>query len=261
MGDKMKLNFEFFNDWVQHRLGIRLEAYKERQMQRRISNIMESAGASSLEQYAKILEADSVARHAFVEHLTINVTEFYRNKSIFDMFEQRLMAQIVPKFERPKIWSAACSIGAEPYTLAMILAKNNITSGRIVATDIDDEILKKAKAGLYQSTEVKNVAATDLERYFNKTAEGKYQVSTTLKNKITFKKHDLLKDRYEDNCHVVVCRNVTIYFKPDARDEVYRKLSESLVQGGILFTGATETISLADQIGLKKIDSFIYQKI
>lgn len=257
----MELNFEFFNEWVQRKLGIRLGAYKERQMQRRISNIMESAGAASLEQYAKILETDSVARHAFVEHLTINVTEFYRNKSLFDMFEQRLLEQIVPKFDHPKIWSAACSIGAEPYTLAMILAKNNVAGGRIVATDIDDEILKKAKAGLYQNNEVKNVTSSDLNKYFVKTDDNKYQVSAALKNKITFKKHDLLKDRYESCCHVIVCRNVTIYFKPDARDEVYRKLSESLVQGGILFTGATETISLAEQMGLKKVDSFIYQKI
>ncbi|GAJ26337.1 chemotaxis protein methyltransferase CheR [Liquorilactobacillus sucicola DSM 21376 = JCM 15457] len=257
----MELNFEFFNEWVQRKLGIRLGAYKERQMQRRISNIMESAGAASLEQYAKILETDSVARHAFVEHLTINVTEFYRNKSLFDMFEQRLLEQIVPKFDHPKIWSAACSIGAEPYTLAMILAKNNVAGGRIVATDIDDEILKKAKAGLYQNNEVKNVTSSDLNKYFVKTDDNKYQVSAALKNKITFKKHDLLKDRYESGCHVIVCRNVTIYFKPDARDEVYRKLSESLVQGGILFTGATETISLAEQMGLKKVDSFIYQKI
>ncbi|KRL02090.1 CheR family methyltransferase [Liquorilactobacillus capillatus] len=257
----MELNFDFFNDWVQHRLGIRLDAYKERQMQRRIANIMTAAGATSLEQYAKLLEADSVARHAFVEHLTINVTEFYRNKSLFEMFEQRLMTQIVPQFDHPKIWSAACSIGAEPYTLAMILARNNIASGRIVATDIDDEILKKAKAGLYQSNEVKNVSARDLDKYFAKNAEGKYQVSPMLKNKITFKKHDLLKDRYESGCHVVVCRNVTIYFKADARDEVYRKLSDALVQGGILFTGATETIGQAEEIGLKKIDSFIYQKV
>ena len=78
---------------------------------------------------------------------------------------------------------------------------------------------------------------------------------------VMFKKHDLLKDRYESNCNIIVCRNVTIYFKNDARDEVYQKFADALVPGGILFTGATETINYCENFGLRKIDSFIYEKM
>ena len=82
-----------------------------------------------------------------------------------------------------------------------------------------------------------------------------------MKQRIQFKKHDLLVDSYEKKCDVIVCRNVTIYFKNEARDAVYQKFSDVLVPGGILFTGATETINFSERFGLEKIDSFIYQKI
>lgn len=255
----MALNFDFFNKWVQDNLGIRLEAYKERQMQRRIGNIMKTTGAQTLEEYAKILSTDDKAREAFIEHLTINVTEFYRNKDIFNEFEKVLKDVVAKNTTRPKIWSAACSTGAEPYTLAMILDKENI-NGSIVATDIDKVILDKAKKGQYAPSELKNVSKEDLLKYFTKQTDDSYVVKPSLKQKITFKRHDLLKDRYESRCDVIVCRNVTIYFKPDARDEVYKNFAEALNPGGIFFTGATETINNPEQFGLHKVESFIYQK-
>ncbi|GET14167.1 protein-glutamate O-methyltransferase CheR [Ligilactobacillus agilis] len=254
-----ELNFEFFNDWVEKKLGIQLNSYKQKQMQRRIGNIMHTTGAKTLEEYAQILTRDKAARDAFVEHLTINVTEFYRNKEIFESFEETVKQIILPKYKMPKIWSAACSIGAEPYTLAMILDQNQI-KGKIVATDIDKVILDKAKAGTYKLAELKNLAPTVLERYFTKQ-DNLYEIKPQIKKYVTFKRHDLLKDSYEPNCHIIVCRNVTIYFNSDARDEVYQKFSDVLMPGGILFTGATETISNCEQFGLKKVDSFIYQKI
>lgn len=256
----MQLNFEFFNKWVKDKLGIQLDAYKEKQMQRRIANIMESRGVKTLEAYAKLLERDPVAKQEFLEHITINVTEFYRNRDLFDTFEKNLI-KLNQQFPRLKIWSAACSIGAEPYTLAMILQKNKIQTAKIIATDIDRTILQKAKEATYKPSEFKNIPNADRELYFNKLSADQYQLKDTIKRQVMFKKHDLLKDRYEDKCHIIVCRNVTIYFKNEARDEVYRKFSEALVPGGILFTGATETINFSEKFGLKKIDSFIYQKM
>ncbi|MFT8447577.1 MAG: protein-glutamate O-methyltransferase CheR [Liquorilactobacillus nagelii] len=257
----MELNFDFFNNWVQAKLGIKLTAYKQRQMQRRIGNIMRTTGAKTLEEYAHVLETDAQARKAFIEHLTINVTEFYRNRDLFDVFEKQLLTTIIPKFPNPKIWSAACSEGAEPYTLAMILEKHHLQGAKIIATDIDDDILAKAHQGCYRKDQLKNIAPADLNKYFTAVAGDRYQVTSGLKKQIVFKKQDLLKNLYEKNCQVIVCRNVTIYFKPEIRDEVYQKFSDSLVTGGILFTGATETINFPEQFNLRKLDSFIYQKI
>lgn len=253
------LNFEFFNHWVHQKLGVNLDAYKERQMQRRIANIMEAEGVQTLEEYAKLLERNLEARQRFMEHITINVTEFYRNKDLFQLFEKH-MVRLSKEHSNLKIWSAACSIGAEPYTLAMILKNNNVNSFKLTATDIDQTILKRAKEGRYKDSELKNVPTKDLQTHFKKEGTD-YLVSDPIKRSVFFKKHDLLKDRYESDCQIIVCRNVTIYFKNEARDEVYQKFADSLVKGGILFTGATETINFSEKFGLKKIDSFIYEKM
>ncbi|MEG0293556.1 CheR family methyltransferase [Enterococcus sp.] len=255
----MTLNFEFFNQWVEQKLGIQLEAYKERQMQRRIGNIMQTAGVSTLEAYAKLLETNPQAKQEFLSHITINVTEFYRNKDLFEAFEK----QIIRKSQEGKalkIWSAACSIGSEPYTLSMILNNHNIRKAQIVATDIDQNCLVRGRSGLYKASEVKNIPSDELKKHFT-VVNDDYQAQAHLKQRIQFKKHDLLVDPYEKKCDVIVCRNVTIYFKNEARDAVYQKFSDVLEPGGILFTGATETINFSERFGLEKIDSFIYQKI
>lgn len=260
----MEQDFEWFNNWVENSLGIQLQSYKESQMQRRILNIMNTTGAKNLKEYSEQIRSNSEIKQAFLEHITINVSEFYRNKELFDSFEKIFLKEIVPKFSSIKIWSAACSIGAEPYTVGMILEKNKLQKASILATDLDDTILKRANQGLYRPQEIRNVPKNMSNRYFTQTTVGKellYEIAPEIKQKVTFKKHDLLKDRYFESLQVIVCRNVTIYFKVDARDQVYQKFSESLAPGGILFTGATETINFPEKIGLKKIDSFIYQKI
>lgn len=255
----MEENFTDFNRWVEQKYSIHLDDYKERQMQRRIRNIMEKNGVHTLHGYERLLETDPIKRAEFIEHLTINVTEFYRNQEIFSSFEKCLLEKVAPNFKNLKLWSAACSTGAEPYTLAMILEKNHLM-GKVMATDIDDDILKKARLAQYSANELKNVSAGDIRQYFKVLGPDQYQVGPAVKNHVSFRKHDLLADRYEAGFHAIICRNVTIYFKPDARDRVYQKISDALVPGGILFTGATETLNSAAKLGLKKIESFIYMK-
>ena len=152
-------------------------------------------------------------------------------------------------------------LGADPYTIAMLLEKNQIAAANVLATDIDTQILAKAKQGLYRDHELRNVSAAERTRFFDAKEKNQFQIKPEIKRRVHFKQHDLLKDPYNGPFDVIVCRNVTIYFKSDARDAVYQKFSDALVSGGILFTGATETINFAEQFGLKKIDSFIYQKV
>lgn len=256
----MDLDFNFFYDWAKKYLGLDLDAYKETQLQRRISTVMRNAGAVNLREYAKLIESDEKIKRAFLDYITINVTEFFRNKDIFDEFEVVLKDVLKPRFRSIKIWSAACSIGAEPYSLAIIADKNNIRlDSKIIATDIDEPILNRAREGIYKDHELKNIPKEDLDNYF--TAEDKsYKVSDRIKNMVSFKRHDLLQDRYGNGYHAVLCRNVTIYFKNYARDQIYKGISESLVPGGIFFTGATESIYNPSQFGLKKLTTFIYEK-
>jgi len=255
------LNFEFFYKWVQKNLNLNLDAYKETQLQRRISTVMRSAGVSTLEDYASLIAKDEQIKRAFLDYITINVTEFFRNKEIFDDFESVIKDLLIPKFNSIKIWSAACSIGAEPYSIAMILDKNKIPmKNKIIATDIDEPILRKAKLGRFKEHEIKNINKEDISNYFTYENDT-YAVNDKIKNMVTFKKHDLILDDYEKGFNAVVCRNVTIYFKNEAKDQIYKKINDSLVPGGVFFTGATESIYNPKEFGFKKLSTFIYEKI
>lgn len=256
----MDVNFEEFYQWVLVNIGIDLHGYKEKQLQRRILSVMRNAGAQTLADYQVLISQQPEIKAEFLDYITINVTEFFRNPELFESFEKELVQRLSPQFGRLKIWSAACSVGAEPYTIAMLADKHQLTlQERILATDIDEPILEKAKAGVYKESELKNVSVSDRRQYFSEVA-GHYHIAASLKQNVRFKKHDLLQSPFEDGFHAIVCRNVTIYFKNEARDQLYRKFHAALVPGGLFFTGATETINNPEAIGFKKIATFIYQK-
>lgn len=235
-------------------------AYKQTQLQRRIQTVMGKAGAATLDEYSSLIEKDPLIRQSFLDYITINVTDFFRNPDLFREFEEILRTELAPNFGRIKIWSAACSIGSEPYSLAMIAQKNQIAlKNKILATDINAKVLDRARAGTYKKYELKNIPPTILEKYF-KENDKEFILTTSIRQMVEFKKHDLIQDAFEKNLHAIICRNVIIYFKKEAKEELYRKFSESLITGGILFTGATETIYKPEQYGLEKIGKFIYQK-
>ena len=257
----MNLDFDFFYSWVKSNLHIDLNAYKEKQLQRRIATIMKNSGASDLREYAKRISQDQEIKNIFLDYITINVTEFFRNKEIFEQYETVIKDVLIPRFKSINIWSAACSVGAEPYSIAIILDKYNLYKGnKILATDIDDNILKKAQKGVFYDHQLKNVSSKNLAHYF-KQQDNQYIIDEKIKDMVSFKKHDLILDQYQKNLHSIVCRNVTIYFKNEAKDQIYAKISQSLVSGGVLFTGATESIYNPKEIGLKKLSTFIYEKI
>lgn len=257
----MELDYEFFYKWTKSHLNIDLDAYKEKQLQRRIGSVMKSSGASNLREYAKLIEKDDEIRKVFLDYITINVTEFFRNREIFKDFESVVMNNLIPKFKSIKIWSAACSIGSEPYSLAMMMDKNMLKDRcKIIGTDIDDGVLKRAREGIYKEVEVKSLTDDEMKRYFTKQDED-YHIDKGIKDIVSFKKHDLILDDYDEGFHAIVCRNVTIYFKNETKDMIYNKMHNSLVPGGVLFTGATESIYNPGDFGLKKISTFIYEKI
>lgn len=255
----MEVEFDYFKDWAMSSLKLDLNSYKERQLHRRIETVRKNAGANNLKEYTRLLDKDENLKRLFLDYITINVTEFFRNKEIFDDFEN-LLKERQGTFNDMKIWSAACSIGAEPYSIAIIMERHKMTRGKILATDIDDPILDRARAGIFKEPEMKNVSLADKQTFFTNN-EGDYHVKDVLKKRVTFKKHDLLLDPYEKNFQAIVCRNVTIYFKNEAKNEVYKKFHEALVPGGIFFTGATEAIYNPTSIGFKKISTFLYEKI
>lgn len=255
------MEFNEFHKWVHRELGINLSAYKPEQLNRRINSLMTRVGIKNLEDYTKVIKTDSEQRQKFLDFITINVTEFYRNPELFVELEKQITTDLLPANKNLKIWSAACSIGCEPYTLAMILDKvSPLGKHTILATDIDNTILSKAKIGEYTKNEMKSVSNNDLSKYF-RINDDKYYIDDKIKRMVTFKRHDLILDRYETGFDLIVCRNVVIYFNNDVKQEIYKRFSDSLKKGGLLFVGATESIYNYKDYGFEKASTFIYKKI
>lgn len=257
----MSLNFDDFYVWSREKLNLQLDGYKERQLQRRIATIMRKSGMQDLGSYAELITIDPLIKKEFLDYITINVTDFYRNPEIFSEFEELLIQTVAKRFPSLKIWSAACSTGAEIYSIAMVLQQNRMTNrSTLIGTDIDETILDKARKGIYAEHEIKNLKEEELETFF--ALKGRhYHLREDIKKMVVFHKQDLILDSYEKGFQVIVCRNVTIYFKDEIKNAIYQKLSQSLVSGGILFIGATETIYRPEVYQLKKIGSFLYEKM
>lgn len=255
------MDMAYFKQWVLREFNINLTAYKPNQLHRRINSLMSRVGVNSIDEYIELLKRDSGQRQKFLDFITINVSEFFRNPDIFEELKVILKKELLPKSSPLKIWSAACSIGAEPYSVAMYL--DELSPGvrhTIIATDIDNTILERAKKGEYVLSEVKNVKKEYLDKYFT-IKDDKYIISPKIKNLITFKKHDLILQNYESNFDLIICRNVVIYFNQDVKDKIYEKFSKSLKKGGLLFVGATESIYNYRDYGFEKASTFIYRKL
>ena len=254
-------NWASFKEKWLRKSGIDLNLYKPTQMHRRINNFMERNGTNDYDKFLDMVSKNEELYHKFFEHLTINVTEFFRTPEKFDELEKIIIPSLLKKSSKLRIWSAGCSIGAEPYSLAMML--NDITPSvqhKILATDLDLEMLTRAKAGgPYLLNEIKNLPANRLQKYFVKTDED-YKVVDEIKRKVEFKRHNLLKDKFETGFDLILCRNVVIYFTEEAKDVLYRNFFASLKEGGILFVGGTEAIMNFRDMGYVQIRPFFYQK-
>lgn len=255
------MDLAYFEQWVLKEFNINLSAYKSNQLHRRIQSLMSRVGVNSVDEYINLLKRDPEQKQKFLDFITINVSEFFRNPEIFDELKEKMKKELLIGNKPLKIWSAACSIGAEPYSLAMIL--DDLTPGvrhKIIATDIDNTIIDRAKKGEYVLSEVKNISKEYLQKYF-KIEGDKYIVDSKIKNMVSFKKHDLILERYDNDFDLIVCRNVVIYFNQDVKDEIYKKFSSSLKKGGMLFVGATESIYNYREYGFEKASTFIYRKL
>lgn len=256
-------SYELFKQQIKNLTTINLDCYKERQMKRRIDALITKKGMDSYAAYYILLKKNREELNEFVTYLTINVSEFYRNPEQWEMLEQEIYPYLTQKFgKKLRIWSAACSTGDEPYSLAMMLAKymplNQIS---ILATDIDTQILDKAKYGLYLEKSLKGLPKEFVAKYFTKVTDKAYKIHDDVKKCVEFKKHDLLLDEYPSQCDLIICRNVLIYFTEEAKVEIYKNFNRALKGGGILFVGSTEQIIQPQLLNFMSRKSFFYQKI
>lgn len=254
-------DYEDFKAEVYKLSTIDLNAYKERQMKRRLDSLIKKNGFDGYDDYVQALKLKKDIYEEFITYMTINVSEFFRNTNQWQVLEETIFPYLFKQFGNGlTIWSAACSTGDEPYSLAMVLSRfMPLNKIKIIATDIDEQILSKAKVGLYNEKSVAGVPDDLKMKYFDKVGQS-YKVSDEIKRCIQFKQHNLLKDPYPKNVDLIVCRNVLIYFTEEAKDEIYKKFNSSMKKEGILFVGSTEQIIQCQRYNFISDYTFFYKK-
>lgn len=254
-------NYEKFKKDVLNLTKIDLNCYKEKQMKRRIDTLIGKTAAKTYDQYVSLLKTNKEIFEQFINFLTINVSEFYRNPDQWQILESKVFPELIKKFGKNlKIWSAACSTGDEPYSLVMALSKHiPLNQIHILATDIDKQVLEKARVGLYNEKSIANVPSDLKKKYFTKIGAS-YQISDEIKKRVEFKEHNLLRDAYPTGCDMIVCRNVVIYFTDEAKQDIYIKFNQSLKDKGILFIGSTEQIMNYKELNYERSSSFFFVK-
>lgn len=254
-------NYEWFKTEILKITRIDLNMYKEKQMRRRIDTLIAKNKVNSYEDYVALIKKDKELFEQFINFLTINVSEFYRNPEQWKLMDETVIPKILENNKRHiKIWSAACSTGDEPYSLAMAFSKYvPLSSIKILATDIDKQVLEHARVGLYNAKSIVGVPADMKKKYFTQVGAS-YQISDQLKKCVEFKEHNLLKDVYPTDFDLILCRNVVIYFTDEAKDKIYEQFHHSLKKKGVLFIGSTEQISNYKDLGFKRLSSFYFEK-
>jgi len=254
-------SFMKFANEIRKKMDFDMSGYKLERMKRRVDLLMRKYKFEDYEQYLRILDRDPSRQREFFDRITINVTEFFRNPEKWKRFEHYISEEI--KSERyGTIWSAGCASGEEAYSVAITLEELKASAGfKVLATDLDPNVLEIAKDGVYDEKSLINVNFSMRAKYFKKLEHGEYQVLESVRRRVIFKRHDLLSDPFEKNLLAILCRNVVIYFEMDAKEELYRKFSKALKPRGILFLGGTERIFGSRKIGLEPVEPFFYRKV
>ena len=259
IGHAGDLDYSVFVRRVAEKTGIDLGSYKRKQMERRLRSLAQGYGTSSLLEFYDLLERDAEVLDQFRRRMTINVSELFRNPDKFEELRRNMLPGLLRTARRPKVWSAGCSHGAEAYSVAILLRELGAAEAWILGTDIDEDMLARAREGRFSEADMKNVSPLRRRRFFRQDGRW-HSVRPELRHMVQFRHHDLLRDRCDKGFHLILCRNVVIYFTEEAKDRLYPRLYESLAPGGVLFTGSTERISRAQRLGFESLSGFFYRR-
>ena len=228
--------------------GIDFSLYKMTTVGRRIQRRVEMLRLAGLPEYVAQLEEDPDELNRLYHDLLIGVTQFFRDPEAFEALEHQVIPPLLDSLkpeDELRVWIAGCATGEEAYSLAMLFldafkARNRTVRLKILATDVHQRSLDYAGAGIYGEEQLANVTQERLERYFTKRSSG-YQVVPELRQVIVFARHNVTKDAPFTKMHFISCRNLLIYFQPQAQRTVLSLFHFGLCSNGTLFLGASES--------------------
>lgn len=238
-------NYRYLQDFVQQNSGIVLDGSKQYLVESRLNPIARAHGLGSINDLCNLMRAtrDAKVQRAVVEAMTTNETYFFRDPAQYEAIRTALLPELRQRQRIPSFWSAAASTGQEAYSLAMLLAENGFGEGqaRITGTDLNEQVLAKARAGRYQQLEVnRGLPAPLLVKYFTRHGM-EWQLADRIRRMVSFETLDLRnRPRQGGPFDLVFCRNVLIYFDTPTRKKIIEHLRSTLSNGGWLVLGSTE---------------------
>ncbi len=248
--------FKRLADFIEERFGIRMTENKKVMLEGRLRKRLRALGLDTFGPYCeRVLAGDQEELVHMIDEVTTNTTQFFREASHFDYLAEVAVPTLAAE-RRPgpagdlRVWSAACSSGEEPYTLAMVLAEvAGSVPGlrwRILATDICTDVLERAVSATYPEERVEPVPMHLRRKYLLRKADGSpvVRVGRELRQRVTFRQFNLLESHFDSvgPMEIIFCRNVFIYFEKDVQAAILRRFERALVPGGYLFLGHSETI-------------------
>jgi chemotaxis protein methyltransferase CheR len=259
-------DLQFLLDRVRENKGVDFSLYRQNTISRRVGSRLRKTGCADYLEYVAYLERSPEEYDRFLQEVTINVTEFFRNPETFAAIVEKVLPKL--DFSRPlRVWCAGTSFGEEAYSMAILFQEafgNNAAERKvaIMGTDIDPLCVEKARAGLYEPSQLKEVDSYFLEKYFLQEGE-LYRVKDEIKQRVEFKAHNFISELPFENVDLLLCRNVMIYFTRGLQEAVYSLFLEGLNSGGFLVLGKVETVWGVAKDRFETIDNYerIYRKI
>jgi chemotaxis protein methyltransferase CheR len=242
---------------VKEHTGIHLSDQKRELVYGRISRRLRALNLESFRDYRELLSADSKEIVEFCNAITTNLTSFFRESHHFDYVRDSILAPLIADgraTHRLRIWCAGCSSGEEPYSLAMTLRETLADAGaaaarwdiKILATDLDSEVLARGQRGLYGADRVRDMNSARRQRFFRETTHNgqtAFQVTPELQSLITFKQLNLMNPfPMKGPLDAIFCRNVVIYFDKDTQRDLFGRMAQLQQPGAVLFLGHSESL-------------------
>jgi chemotaxis protein methyltransferase CheR len=262
-------DFETISQIAYRFSGIRLTSGKEELVRSRLMKRLRALGINSFQAYLRYIKEDRTSRelHTMIDALTTNKTSFFRENQHFEYMRNHILPALKKRGSGLRVWSAGCSSGEEPYSIAMLLSEElqliDSSSVRILATDISERILTKAKTGEYEKESIKDVHPGYLPKYFNLVNTNPvrtYSVKDNIKKMVRFARLNLMEEwPMKGPFDVIFCRNVMIYFDSETQGRLVRRFHNLLVSGGHLLVGHSESL-VANSSGFKYVQPATYVK-
>ncbi len=270
-------DFQTVRQIVYETIGVNLTEAKRALVVSRLSKRLRELKMKTFKQYLLFLQESPDEAEIMFNYLTTNVTKFFREEHHFEYLCREHFPCLELRSGRGSekaisAWSAGCSTGEEPYTLAMVL--HNYFQGKkwsinILASDVNTSVLEKALSGIYKKQEVEGIPYSYLKKYFKLGTgpnEGFFKVKKVLRDMVTFRRINLVspgKNPAAGSLDLIFCRNVFIYFDQDTRQKILKHFYRSLLPGGLLFLGHSESINTLGKQGGKwrMLRHTVYKKI